>query len=82
MLRSLIHDIIDLYEINRKEAAAILLDLPSWVAPGTFKPKDAPAGDEESAEASAQSEWVLENMIVEVRCCLPSFLFRSLLPRR
>ncbi|ORY91755.1 MIF4G like-domain-containing protein [Leucosporidium creatinivorum] len=61
ILRSLIHDIIDLYEINRKEAAGILLELPNWVAPGTFKPKQS----DESSEAEAQSEWVLENMIVE-----------------
>lgn len=74
ILRSLIHDIINLYEINRKECATILLDLPKWLAPGTFKPKIAPAEDEED-DASVKSDWILENMVVEVGG--PRLLFRA-----
>lgn len=59
VLRSLIHDIIDLYETNRKEAAKLLLELPLWVVAGTFK--GTPVEDGEPGP-----EWVLENLVVEV----------------
>jgi nuclear cap-binding protein subunit 1 len=51
------------YEINRKEAAAILLQIPKWMASGTFAPQLAPG---EEADESA-SKWILENIVVEVR---------------
>ena len=66
ILRSLIHDIIDLYEINRKECAGILLDLPNWCREGTFKRKEQ-EGDQQDEQKTGRSEWVLENMVVEVR---------------
>lgn len=62
ILRSLIHDIINVYEINRKEAAAILLQLPKWLAPGTFAPVLSP-GEEPDANSS---KWILEHIVVEV----------------
>ena len=40
-LRSLILDLIHLYEVNRKECAGVLLDLRRDVAPNTFKPINA-----------------------------------------
>jgi len=39
LLRSTWSDIIDIYEINRKEAARVLLDSARWFKPGTFRPK-------------------------------------------
>ena len=63
VLRSLIHDIVDLYEVNRKECAKILLELPNWLAPGTFKAKDAPREE----DATERKDWLLENLVVEVR---------------
>jgi nuclear cap-binding protein subunit 1 len=71
VLRSLIHDIIDLYETNRKECAKILLELPLWVVTGTFKSK---SGDEEIDDN--RKDWVLENMVVEVRSTLFPSLFQ------
>lgn len=62
VVRSLIFDIIDLYEINRKECAAILLQLPKWCKRGTFRGKDG----EDDLPADAR-EWSLENLVVEVR---------------
>ncbi|KAM0746015.1 hypothetical protein T439DRAFT_307230 [Meredithblackwellia eburnea MCA 4105] len=59
VLRSLIFDIIDLYEINRKECASILLDLPKWFKKGTFRGRDDGEIDEEARQ------WSLENLIVE-----------------
>ncbi|KAK4700512.1 nuclear cap-binding protein subunit 1, partial [Phenoliferia sp. Uapishka_3] len=60
VIRSLIFDIIDLYEINRKECATILLSLPKWCKKGTFMSKN----DEEDIPSDAH-EWSLENLIVE-----------------
>jgi hypothetical protein len=39
LLRSTWTDMMDIYEINRKEAARILLDSARWFKPGTFRPK-------------------------------------------
>ncbi|SJX66508.1 related to 80 kDa nuclear cap binding protein [Sporisorium reilianum f. sp. reilianum] len=36
VLRAIVADMIDLYEVNRKEAAKLLLDLPNWLRRGTF----------------------------------------------
>lgn len=60
ILRSLIHDIIDLYETNRKECAKLLLELPMWVVAGTFK---ASTNDDDDN----RKDWNLENLVVEVR---------------
>ena len=68
IIRSLIHDVIHLYEINRKECAKILLDLPHWFSSNTFAPKD---------KTTDSSEWILENLIVEVS--LGVFLRQSIL---
>lgn len=38
ILRQLVHDTVEIFEINRKEAARILLELPNWFESGTFKP--------------------------------------------
>lgn len=62
VMRSLIHDIVNLYELNRKDAAAVLLDIPRWLAPGTF----VSSKRSDNLDAS-ESKWILENLIVEVR---------------
>lgn len=36
VLRAVLSDMIDLYEVNRKEAAKLILDLPNWLRRGTF----------------------------------------------
>lgn len=43
LLRSTWTDIMDIYEINRKEAARVLLDSARWFKPGTFRPKPGTA---------------------------------------
>lgn len=52
-LRSLVLDIITLFEVNRKECARILLSLRTFVMPGTFKPV-APS-DESTSTLSLES---------------------------
>ncbi|GAA5965784.1 hypothetical protein JCM3765_007346 [Sporobolomyces pararoseus] len=68
VLRGLISDLINLYEVNRKEGAAILLDLPKWCKKGTFKDPKSPASDsndEDDLDGNGGPGWSLENLIVE-----------------
>ncbi|EGU12551.1 hypothetical protein RTG_01084 [Rhodotorula toruloides ATCC 204091] len=70
VVRSLIADVISLYETNRKEAATILLELPKWFKKGTFrvsKPARRPDDEQDMPEEEAPEgpNWSLENLIVE-----------------
>ncbi|GAA5880762.1 hypothetical protein JCM16303_004343 [Sporobolomyces ruberrimus] len=73
VLRGLISDIVNLYEVNRKEGAGVLLELPRWVKKGTFKDPKAPKKRDDDEEMKAEDEdegergpgWSLENLIVE-----------------
>lgn len=67
VLRGIVQDIIDLYVINRKECAHVLLTLPQWLRRGTFGGKIPPHigifGDEPEPEVSV--EWMLEDVLLE-----------------
>ncbi|PBK65728.1 hypothetical protein ARMSODRAFT_940305 [Armillaria solidipes] len=55
--------ILDIFEVNRKECARILLEYPKWMLPGTFKPKPgAPVVDIEPVPGRS---WQLESTIIE-----------------
>ncbi|KAG1902824.1 MIF4G like-domain-containing protein [Suillus fuscotomentosus] len=61
LVRSQILDTIDIFEINRKECARLLLEYPKWCVPGTFKPKPgAPEPEFESGK-----NWQLESTVIE-----------------
>lgn len=63
-LRSLVLDIIDIYEVNRKEAARCLLALPRYVAPKVFK------GDDSESTYSLESLTI--NTLLATLCTLPA----------
>ncbi|WAR62696.1 hypothetical protein PtB15_15B283 [Puccinia triticina] len=72
VLRTLVNDVIDIFEVNRKECAKILLELPRWVGRGTFKtkgtapkPKTDEAGNRIEESATESSEWILEHLLLE-----------------
>ncbi|KAK0523219.1 Nuclear cap-binding protein subunit 1 [Tilletia horrida] len=44
VLRSIIADVIDLYEVNRKECTSILVELPKWFRWSTFLPSKTHVG--------------------------------------
>jgi len=84
VLRGLITDIVNLYEVNRKEGAGVLLELPRWVKKGTFKDPKAPKKtDEDDEEMQKDDEpvegpmWSLENLIVEVSKNILRLVFRG-----
>lgn len=58
-----IMDIIDVFEVNRKECARLLLEYPKWTILGTFKPKPGAEVDLTPAEGK---DWQLESTIIEV----------------
>ena len=61
---------MDIYEINRREAARILLDSPRWFKPGTFRPKPGtvpPPQPDDPPPAGYQ----LELSVMEVSDCSP-----------
>ncbi|KAF9020629.1 hypothetical protein BDZ89DRAFT_1138556 [Hymenopellis radicata] len=54
--------IVDIFEVNRKECARLLLEYPKWTLPGTFKPKlGAPA----AVDPVLEKDWLLENTMIE-----------------
>ncbi|KAF8239499.1 hypothetical protein L208DRAFT_54676 [Tricholoma matsutake] len=61
-VRSALVDIIDIFEVNRKECARLLLEYPKWNLPGTFKPKPGAPVDTEPVPGK---DWQLESTVVE-----------------
>lgn len=63
-MRSALLDIIDVFEVNRKECARLLVEYPRWTLPGTFKPKP---GAPSNPEDESGKKWQLESTVIEVR---------------
>ncbi|KAJ7122918.1 MIF4G like-domain-containing protein [Mycena epipterygia] len=55
-------DILDIFEVNRKECARLLLEYPKWTIPGTFKPKP---GGSVVPEPVPGKDWQLESTVIE-----------------
>ncbi|KAJ7367816.1 MIF4G like-domain-containing protein [Mycena albidolilacea] len=55
-------DILDIFEVNRKECARLLIEYSKWTIPGTFKPKP---GGSVVPEPVPGKDWQLESTIVE-----------------
>ncbi|EAU80570.1 cap binding protein 80-PB [Coprinopsis cinerea okayama7 len=62
MIRTAILDIVDIFEVNRKECARLLLEYPKWNLPGTFKPRP---GSTVAVEPAPGKDWQLESTIIE-----------------
>lgn len=60
ILRQIVHDTITIFEVNRKECARLLLELPNWLESGTFKP---PANVQVDSDGP-QPTWSLESLVV------------------
>ncbi|KAF7331795.1 hypothetical protein MKEN_00059500 [Mycena kentingensis (nom. inval.)] len=66
-VRSGLRDLIDIFEVNRKECARLLTEFARWVPPGTFKPK--PSADPNplpAPEPVSGKNWQLESTILEI----------------
>jgi nuclear cap-binding protein subunit 1 len=62
-LRSLVLDTITIYEVNRKEAARLLLAFPRYISQGTFK--------SEGSESTLSSESLVINTLLATMLTLP-----------
>ncbi|KAG8900835.1 hypothetical protein FRB99_005740 [Tulasnella sp. 403] len=62
LVRTCMQDILDIFEINRKEAARLILDLPRWWDPATFKGQIEADG---LGETERDMQWSLECIAVE-----------------
>jgi nuclear cap-binding protein subunit 1 len=71
LLRQLVLDVIEIYQVNRKECARILLDLGKWLGKGILKGqkgwRKASGEGGEDEEMLEEGSWVLENILIEVR---------------
>ncbi len=69
VLRGILSDMIDLYEVNRKEAAKLILDLPHWLRRGTFGGKTSSEaglfGEANDALSPTESGFSLDDLLVE-----------------
>ncbi|KAJ7067892.1 MIF4G like-domain-containing protein [Mycena amicta] len=65
-VRSGLADILEIFEVNRKECARLLLEFPKWVPPGTFKPKPSIDPEAQPPQPVPGKDWQLESTIVEV----------------
>ena len=64
-VRADLMDIVDIFEVNRKECARLLMEYPKWTIAGTFKPK--PTHDNPERVPVPGKDWQLESSIIEVR---------------
>ncbi|PPQ81070.1 hypothetical protein CVT25_014533 [Psilocybe cyanescens] len=63
VVRTALLDILDIFEVNRKECARLLLEYPKWNLSGTFKPKP---GAPVETEPMPGKDWQLESTIIEI----------------
>ncbi|KAF9643748.1 hypothetical protein BDM02DRAFT_3181735 [Thelephora ganbajun] len=64
-LKSTLLDIIDIYDVNRKECARILIEFPKWTPPGTFRSKPNPPPGIQIPDPVPGKDWQLENAVVD-----------------
>ncbi|KAM6495489.1 MIF4G like domain containing protein [Amanita muscaria] len=62
VIRTALLDIVEIYEVNRKECARLLLEYPKWNLPGAFKPKPGAPVESDPVEGK---DWQLESTILE-----------------
>ncbi|KAI0676720.1 cap binding protein 80-PB [Trametes maxima] len=60
-IRSALIDTVDIFEVNRKDCARLLLEFPKWTLPGTFKPRPG-APPQEPVKGK---DWQLDNTLLE-----------------
>lgn len=69
-VRSDIIDIVEIFEVNRKECARILVEYPKWTVIGTFKPRPGDPTDSLDRKPLLGRDWQLESTLIEVLAVL------------
>ncbi|KAI0829290.1 cap binding protein 80-PB [Trametes gibbosa] len=77
-IRSALVDTVDIFEVNRKDCARLLLEFPKWTLSGTFKPRPG-APPQSPVEGK---DWQLESTLLETilgaTFMLPESLYKSI----
>ncbi|WRT66889.1 uncharacterized protein IL334_003852 [Kwoniella shivajii] len=81
VLQSLVLDLINIYEVNRKECASLLLSLRKYFPSKTFKPTHPPE-DVDSDESTPVSTWSPESLaistLLNAMLTLPKSAYKSI----
>jgi len=80
-------DIIEIFEVNRKECARLLIEYPKWTVKGTFKPRPGDPTEASDRIPLPGRDWQLESTLIEVllsimRVCYVSFIFIGIWPNQ
>jgi nuclear cap-binding protein subunit 1 len=59
-------DIIEIFEVNRKECARLLVEYPKWTVKGTFKPRPGDPTEASDRIPLPGRDWQLESTLIEV----------------
>jgi nuclear cap-binding protein subunit 1 len=59
-------DIVEIFEVNRKECARFLIEYPKWTVPGTFKPRPGDPAEGPDRIPLPGRDWQLESTLTEV----------------
>jgi len=59
-------DIVEVFEVNRKECARMLVEYPKWTVEGTFKPRPGDPAEASDRIPTPGRDWQLESTIIEV----------------
>lgn len=68
----MLRDMVDIFEVNRKECARLLLELPKWFTEGTFKPKPGTVAND-ADQAIYEKSWQIESTVIEVSLVFVNF---------
>jgi hypothetical protein len=75
-------DIIEIFEVNRKECARLLVEYPKWAVIGTFKPRPGDSIEESDRKPLLGRDWQLESTLIEVIFFFHAPMLRTIyLPR-
>jgi nuclear cap-binding protein subunit 1 len=59
-------DIIEIFEVNRKECARLLIEYPKWTVEGTFRPRPGDPAEASERIPIPGRDWQLESALIEV----------------
>lgn len=77
-MRSTLVDMLELYEINRKECARLVLVLPSFLEPGVFKPPPSANVAAPESKTTLSLESLIVSTILSAMFALPRSAHKSI----
>jgi nuclear cap-binding protein subunit 1 len=66
VVRTDLLDIIEIFEVNRKECARLLIEYPKWTVTSTFRPRPGDPAETSERKPIPGRDWQLESTLIEV----------------